>query len=188
MLPFPALLPAQAAPRPGAIPHLAADELAVVSEGGGHMAYEGRLAVRTDGTVTYVSSMRGKPEKRLRWRLTRGELGALRLLIARADFPALHAAPRAPYAPSMADGLDRGLAVRQKKTVRGWTNTVWTEPQPSVPLLVRLADLVARSRALGGGETPPPPAHRAKGRAPGLRRATFAKRRPATSLARTGAL
>lgn len=131
---------------PGAIPHLAKDELAVVSEGGGQLGYRGRLVVRTDGTVVFTSSRLDGPAKTSRFRLSKDELATLRRLIADTDFPALHKGPHAPNPPSAVDGIDRGLAVRKGVTVRGWSNTVWLPPVSPVPLFDRFQELTDRAR------------------------------------------
>ena len=149
----PLLLPLLVAdvPRFGEVPHLAKDELAVVTESGGGRFYQARLAVLRDGTVAYAATLDRKPERRARWRLSPPELAALRRLVARTDFPTLHVAPRGRFSPSALDGIDRGLAVRQGPAVRGWTNTVWTEPERPVPLFQSLGDLITRSRTLSKG-------------------------------------
>lgn len=136
-----------AGPNVGEIPHLAKNELAVVSEGGGRLGYVGRLVVLRDGSVSFTASIQNGPVAIARWRLTKNELGELRRLVAGTDFPALHRGPRANSAPSAYDAIDRALAVRQGPTARGWTNVRWTEPATPVPLFARLAELRDRSRA-----------------------------------------
>jgi hypothetical protein len=129
---------------PGAIPHLVKEELLVLNEGGGQLGYEGRLVVRTDGTVAFTTSQRTRPTETKRWRLPKGELNALRFLISRTDFPALHRERRVSYGPSAVDGIDRSLAVRQGRTVHGWSNTIWAMPDRPVPLFTRLQELMDR--------------------------------------------
>ncbi|GEM_PF-3157346 len=145
---LPSLLPLLAGdgPRYGEIPHLAKDEMVVVTETGGGRFHQARLAVSNDGTVTYKSVLDRKPERSFRWRLTSGELGALRLLIMRTDFTALHQAPQARFPPSAVDANDVGVAVRQNAAVRGWSNTLWTEPETPLPLFVRLQELEDQGR------------------------------------------
>lgn len=131
----------------GEIPHLKRDELVVVSEAGGQLAYVGKLIVLRDGRVSWTQSMRTAPPVSVRWRLSKAELTDLRRLVATTDFPLLHKGPRANVAPSAYDAIDRALAVRQGVLVRGWTNVRWTEPETPVPLFVRIRELQNRSRA-----------------------------------------
>lgn len=148
----PPVISSPVAPRPGEIPHLARGEWIVVTESGGHLGHEGRLTIRTDGTANYVSRRMGGPPQTFGWRLTGTETRELRRLVDATDFPALHRAPRAQYPPSAVDGRDRGLAVRRRDGVRGWTNTIWTAPETPVPLFARLDALTARGfRETGNG-------------------------------------
>lgn len=127
-----------------AIPHLLTNEILVLQEGGGQLGYEGRLTVQADGTVTFTTRQREKPSETKRWRLPKGELNALRFLIARTDFPALHGERRVAHSPSAVDGIDRGFAVRQGKKVRGWSNTIWSMPDRPIPLFTKLQELMDR--------------------------------------------
>lgn len=139
---IPTMHPVLHLPQPGAVPHLLPNELLVLSEGGGQLGYEGRLTVQKDGTVTFSTHQRQQADATKRWRLSAGELNALRFLIARTDFQALHRQQRVQYGPSAVDGIDRGIAVRQGKAVRGWSNTIWAMPDRPIPLFTRLQDLM----------------------------------------------
>jgi hypothetical protein len=138
------MLPVLHLPQPGAVPHLRPNELLVLSEGGGQLGYEGRLTVQKDGIVTFTTRQRQQADSMKRRRLSTGELNALRFLIAQTDFQALHRQQRVQYGPSAVDGIDRGVAVRQGKAVRGWSNTIWAMPAHPVPLFTRLQDLMDR--------------------------------------------
>ena len=141
------MLPLLLPPIDHAVPHLAKNDLLVVSESGGQLGYAGRLVVRADGTATYSKSMRGGPAEVRRWRFSAQEIRGLRSLILTTDFDVLHGEPRATYPPSAADGIDRMLAVRQGARVRGWSNAIWLRPSRPIRLFERIDALIADSRS-----------------------------------------
>ncbi len=140
------LLPIQAYTGPGTIPHLKPCEILVVTEGGGHLGYQGKLVVLQDGSVSVTRSMREKPQAATRFRLNRTEFVRLKRQIAATDFDALHQAPSAKHAPSAVDGIDRGRAVRKAPGARGWSNVRWQLPSEPVPLFETIDALLARAR------------------------------------------